>query len=107
MEWHKYTQDQKKRQNHSLKLTVFAAWKYHAKQSSLVKRYLKECDYKSKSDESSDIKTPRSHKPSHYNAYNQDLNYIESKENISNLNTIDPNVNTNALHGFSVNSKYY
>lgn len=43
-EWRKQTKQSIQRQKISEKHAIFSAWKHFAKQSSLVKKYLNECD---------------------------------------------------------------
>ena len=46
-EWKQQTIEQRKKDTMDRKYAIFYAWKFFAKQNSLVKKYLKECDFSS------------------------------------------------------------
>lgn len=83
---------------------MFSAWRFHAKQSSLVKKYLQEVDFKSGSNESL-IKSPPNNKAiSHIRQdSNQEAEYLDYKENSGPLSLNHPNVRAND----DLQSKYY
>lgn len=105
----KQTQNSKKKEILSTKHSIFSAWKHYAKQNSLVKKYLKECDYSSggnyDSNLKSSIKSPI--RGTFKTLSDEALSPVELKENKGLMSSNHPNVLANTISASYQFSKYY
>lgn len=105
--WKKQSKDTVNREKLSMKASIFSAWRHYAKQNSLVKKYLQECDFSSGNYESNFKSPVQNHlKVTTRTLSDENLSPIELKENKGLMSTNHPNVLANTQTKFQYH-KYY
>jgi len=109
-EWKVQTKMAAEREKLSMKHSVFSAWKHYAKQNSLVKKYLKECDFSSGNYDSRSKSPARAELKGSIASLSDEnltLSPVEQKENKGLMNSNHPNVLANTQPAKYSYSKYY